>query len=163
MTAEQKMDKMLTGIVEINSMLMDIAAPWGAAGSEGWYAEAMIAWDTIYTSVLNIATGDREIIRGKIDDPEPEKSKMALVNMFYSTFFQRDFLKYAQRIYAYSWRRDDVANKWALTLYQPPIQNAYPPMDIITSSAGRTSEDKRTIKQPKGGPYPPEMDNSVRG
>jgi hypothetical protein len=163
-SAEEKIELMINGIIELNSMLVKMAAPWGAAGSEQWFATVMSAWKTLYTRILNIATTIQSIIKNDYEnESNPEACKMELVNEFYLTLFQLDYLAYAQLVYSLSWRRDDVANKWALTLYQPPLMNPYSNAETITSSGGRTSEDHRTIRPPRGGPYPAEMDNSVRG
>ncbi len=124
LTAEEIINNIINGETEVNDMLMDIAIPWGGAASSDWYAEAMIAWDGIATDCLNIASGIRDFvfIKQEKTEKEPERSKMSMVKMHHNTFVQRDFLKYAQRIYEFSWTRDDVANKAAVIVNQPPIQ-----------------------------------------
>ncbi len=43
------------GIFEINDMLNEIAAPFGAAGDTGWFAEARMGWQVIYTQTMDMA------------------------------------------------------------------------------------------------------------
>ena len=124
LTAEEIINNIINGETEFNDMLMDNSVPYGGAASVSWYATAMIDWDGLVTDCLNAATCVRDFIFIKRDktEKEPERSKMFLVKMHHNTFVQLVFLKYAQRIYEYSWDRYDVANKAAVIVNQPPIQ-----------------------------------------
>ena len=154
-------DLMVHGIVDINTLLSKMSSPWGAAGSERGYGEIMSAWKVIYSRCLNVATYIKQFIKTDyVDEADPEACKLEIVMEFYFTLFQLDYLAYAQFVRDLSWRRDDVANKWALTLYQPPMFPMGQEMggQTLTSSGGRTSEDMR---HPDQQPVPKRIPNKT--
>jgi len=121
LSPEEKIQLVLDNIQKINGKLYEISVPWGRGGSEKWYAEAMIAWSTLSTLFINIAVGVSEYLKHMASQTsDPLRSKNEAVSKLH-TVIVNVFIKYAQIVYSISWYKDDVANAWALTLYQPPM------------------------------------------
>jgi hypothetical protein len=116
---EAKIAVIIENLQLVNGKLHEISVPWGRAGTETWYAEAMIAWSTLSTIVINIANDTRSQLQriGRQQETHSEQAKSELVSKLH-TFITLIFVKYAQIVYSISWYRDDVANAWAITVQQ---------------------------------------------
>ncbi len=171
-TPEQFVLDMQQGIYEINDMLIEIGAPFGAAGDTAWFAEARLGWQQIYVqiasmadtlySLLELKTDEAnipqeikedvdlltqikgastieevyritskakrnplQILRSELDKKMLAHSKMELVRSFF-TFYQVEYLGWAQFMYDLCWNKEHTKLEWAVTIYQPPSMFGQP-------------------------------------
>jgi hypothetical protein len=151
LTPEEKLDLLIEHIHNINNLVNTIAVPWGRAGSDNWYAFMMSGWSTIYTHFLEIANTVKNIFyrlereseekirrkKQKSDEestysevpPKIQKEELVRKVLF---VFQTFFLRYATLIVEVSWKAEDVAPSWSVTLQQPQIMPyGMPPLTTI--------------------------------
>ncbi len=103
---------------KINEVLHQAAIPWGRAGTERWYAEAMRGWSTLYTRMIDITSSARSMI-GKGGAKASDSEKRELINKVWN-FFQNIYVRYALLIAELSWYRDDVSPSWSTVIMQQP-------------------------------------------
>jgi hypothetical protein len=176
LTPEEKLDLLIEHIHNINNLVNTIAVPWGRAGSDNWYALMMSGWSIIYTHFLEIANtvkniffrlereSEEKIRRKKQKEDEesaysevpPKIQKEELVRKVLFVF-QTFFLRYATLIVEVSWKAEDVAPSWSVTLQQPQVMPyGMPPIRTYdTGSIKEKEEESRSIQ-----PQPPPVDYS---
>ncbi len=120
-TPEETLELTLQQTHDINDKLHQLAVPYGRAGSESWYAEAMRGWSQLYAMMLQALESVRNLI-SKIssDSHEPEAQKRELVRKV-RTLFQNIYVRYALLIAEISWMREDVSTSWSAVIVQPPL------------------------------------------
>lgn len=110
--ADELIDQLSEEVITLNKLLHAISIPYGRAGDEGWYAQAVRGWSTIHTLMLDFISGIR-------NSKSTALSKLA---NFYALkhFFERFYLEYLLAISGLSWREKDVTPSWSITVQQQP-------------------------------------------
>jgi len=118
-TAEKSLEVIEEQVHIINSALHQVAIPFGRAGSEKWYAEAMRGWSTLHTKMLDMVSAARSLLeRGNGGRFATESEKRELIGKVWN-FFQNVYVRYALLISSVSWYREDVAPSWSTVISQP--------------------------------------------
>jgi len=132
---EKALEEIIQQTHEINNKLHQLAIPFGRAGSEKWYAEAIRGWCNLYSMMVQVNEAGKSLqalyneIEGNSKIPYLQKKE--IVNKV-KTFYQREFVKYAQFMAAISWRKEDVAPSWSAVIHQPtpPAERALTTMQV---------------------------------
>lgn len=112
--SEHSLDMIEEQVHAINDALHQVAIPFGRAGSEKWYAEAMRGWSTLYTVMLDIIHSVGSLLES---GERPDKGEL-IRKVFH--FFQNVYMQYAMLIAEISWYREDVSPSWS-TVIMPPM------------------------------------------
>lgn len=104
----------------ISDALHQVAIPFGRAGDEKWYAEAMRGWSTLHTRTLDMIHSARALLeRAEATGWHgSESERQELIGKVWN-FFQNVYVRYALLIAEFSWYREDVTPSWSAVLTQP--------------------------------------------
>ncbi len=116
--SQEDLDDIEDQAKKLNEVLHQAAIPWGRAGSERWYAEAMKGWSTLYTKMIDIVASARSLVESG-GERASESEKRELINKVWN-LFQNIYVRYALLIAELSWYKEDVTPSWSTVIMQQP-------------------------------------------
>jgi len=144
---EKALEEIIQQTHEINNKLHQLAVPFGRAGSENWYAEAMSGWSRLYSMMVQINEAGKALqalyseSRGNPNAPYVQKKEV--VDKI-KTLYQDIFLRYALLIAEISWMKEDVSPSWSAVINQPT-----PPAERVLTTMQVPRQFNSTIDEVK--------------
>lgn len=125
---------------QFNSMLHQVAIPWGRAGDSYYYGEAMKGWSTLHTRMMDMIQAAKKLNAASKASDVVKKELDQKVFHFFTTVY----LCYALLLAEISWYGDDVRPSWSTVIQQPtPVaqprgQSSYQkPVDMNEADGGK--------------------------